>query len=121
MEINTIEKESIKIFLVLLIISGIVSAFLHSISYSLGLVLGYLLNLFIFRVIQVEADAILNSYGKLTVGLIIIISLAKLGIYALGFLLAIKCPNFFNLFSVFVGYFVIKLTIFYMGYRTRKE
>ena len=120
-EIREIERESIKVLSILLVIAIIVSFIFHSISFLLGLLLGYIINLIVFRIIQVETDATLAIGGKYSAGLILLIGLAKLALRALGFIVAIKFPMIFHIISVFVGYFVIKLTIFYLGYRMRKE
>ncbi len=121
MEIKEIEKQSIKVFLVCEAFFIILSIALNSISYSLGFLLGYLINLVDFRLIQVEADGILSSVdSKMSIFVVILSFILKLVVYAAGLLIAIHFPSFFNIFSVTFGYFVIKLTIFFLGYRNRK-
>ena len=77
-------------------------------GYGLGVLFAYLILL-----IDCEAaDGILKSRVNRPQMLAMLLYFLKLGIYALGFLAAVKIPVIFNLFSVFVGYLNTKLTIF---------
>ena len=77
-------------------------------GYSIGATFAYLI-----LIIDCEvADGILKSQASRPRLLAMLLYFIKLGIYALGFLMAVKIPVIFNLFSVFVGYLNTKLTIY---------
>ncbi len=119
-EEKLIVKHSIPVFLVFAIIMMIISLITHNISYVLGFILGYIINVVIFKIIVLTVDGIL-SFRKTSMIFVMFSFLIKMLIYGLGFYIAIKLPSIFNLFTVTVGYFVIKLSIFYYNYRIRKR
>ena len=86
-------KRSALIFLIGFVIFLIVGFIMKSVSYPLGFLLGYLFNLAIFYVIA---------------------------IYAIGFLIAIFIPKWFNLIGVLFGYMVIKITIYIVSYQMKE-
>ena len=51
--------------------------------------------------------------------LIILLNIVKLAIYAIGFLIAIFIPKWFNLMGVLFGYMVIKITIYIVSYQMK--
>ena len=106
-------KKSFFIFLIGFIVFSIIGLMMKSISYSLGFLLGYLFNLAIFYVIIITSDMILNL--KRSTSLIILL----LAIYAIGFLIAIFIPKWFNLMGVLFGYMVIKITIYIVSYQMK--
>lgn len=110
-------KQSVKVFIGGLIIFSIVGIIFKQINYPLGFVLGYGVSVLSFYIIIFMSDAILKM-GQ-SVRLVVIMFIAKMLLYAGGFLLAIKFDNIFNLISVFVGYFVTKITIDVLGYIKR--
>ena len=89
-------KKSFFIFLIGFIVFSIIGLMMKSISYSLGFLLGYLFNLAIFYVIIITS-----------------------AIYAIGFLIAIFIPKWFNLMGVLFGYMVIKITIYIVSYQMK--
>mgnify|MGYP000242396402 CR=1 FL=1 len=108
-------KKSFFIFLIGFIVFSIIGLTMKSISYPLGFLLGYLFNLAIFYVIIITSDMILNLQRSL----IILLNIVKLAIYAIGFLIAIFIPKWFNLMGVLFGYMVIKITIYIVSYQMK--
>ena len=77
-------------------------------GYGLGVIVAYI----ILIIDCLVADGILKSQPNRPYIWTGIFYFLKLGIYALGFLAAVKIPVIFNLFSVFVGYLNTKVTIY---------
>lgn len=112
---NTVLSHSKYIFLVALAIAGLVSLLLMDISYFLGIIVGYIVSMIIFQIIIKMSDLIL-AISSNTISLVIILFLTKLLIYGLGFFIAIKV-SWINIITVFLGYFIIKMTIYIDTYR----
>ena len=112
---NTVLSHSKYIFLVALAIAGLVSLLLMDISYFLGIIVGYIVSMIIFQIIIKISDLIL-AISSNTISLVIILFLTKLLIYGLGFFIAIKV-SWINIITVFLGYFIIKITIYIDTYR----
>lgn len=112
---NTVMSHSKYVFLVALAIAGLVSLLLMDISYFLGIIVGYIVSLIIFQIIIKMSDFIL-AISSNTISLVIILFLTKLLIYGLGFFIAIKV-SWINIITVFLGYFIIKITIYIDTYR----
>ena len=112
---NTVMSHSKYVFLIALAIAGLVSLLLMDISYFLGIIVGYIVSLIIFQIIIKMSDLIL-AISSNTISLVIIIFLTKLLIYGLGFFIAIKV-SWINIMTVFLGYFIIKITIYIDTYR----
>ena len=112
---NTVMCHSKYVFLVALAIAGLVSLLLMDISYFLGIIVGYIVSLIIFQIIIKMSDLIL-AISSNTISLVIILFLTKLLIYGLGFFIAIKV-SWINIITVFLGYFIIKITIYIDTYR----
>ena len=112
---NTVMSHSKYVFLVALAIAGLVSLLLMDISYFLGIIVGYIVSLIIFQIIIKMSDLIL-AISSNTISLVIILFLTKLLIYGLGFFIAIKV-SWLNIITVFLGYFIIKITIYIDTYR----
>ncbi len=111
-------KQSIKVFIIGLIIFSLIGVILKSIAYPLGFALGYVINVMIFNIIIKTSDLILNIGHSIS--MIVIMSIIKLLLYALGFLLAIFFKDILSIIGVFFGYMVIKITINIMGYLTKE-
>ena len=107
-------KRSALIFLIGFVTFSIVGFIMKSISYPLGFLLGYLFNLAIFYVIIITSDMILNLKKSTSLNIV------KLAIYAIGFLIAIFIPKWFNLIGVLFGYMVIKITIYIVSYQMKE-
>ena len=112
---NTVMSHSKYVFLVALAIAGLVSLLLMDISYFLGIIVGYIVSLIIFQIIIKMSDLIL-AISSNTISLVIILFLTKLLIYGLGFFIGIKV-SWINIITVFLGYFIIKITIYIDTYR----
>ena len=112
---NTVMSHSKYVFLISLAIAGLVSLLLMDISYFLGIIVGYIVSLIIFQIIIKMSDLIL-AISSNTISLVIILFLTKLLIYGLGFFIAIKV-SWINIITVFLGYFIIKITIYIDTYR----
>ena len=112
---NTVMSHSKYVFLIALAIAGLVSLLLMDISYFLGIIVGYIVSLIIFQIIIKMSDLIL-AISSNTISLVIILFLTKLLIYGLGFFIAIKV-SWINVITVFLGYFIIKITIYIDTYR----
>ena len=93
----------------------ITATFLPFLSYFLGIIVGYIVSLIIFQIIIKMSDLIL-AISSNTISLVIILFLTKLLIYGLGFFIAIKV-SWINIITVFLGYFIIKITIYIDTYR----
>ena len=112
---NTVMSHSKYVFLIALAIAGLVSLLLMDISYFLGIIVGYIVSLILFQIIIKMSDLIL-AISSNTISLVIILFLTKLLIYGLGFFIAIKV-SWINIITVFLGYFIIKITIYIDTYR----
>ncbi len=100
-------KETVKTGLVL---SGVALLTFHA-DIFLGFLSGFLVSLLIMRLDEFCYTALLaGRHAGYWGGLL---SVFKIGLYALGFLLAVRLK--FNLFGVAVGYLCFKLTLFRMA------
>lgn len=106
-------KKSRIIFLIGLLLSIIVSIWMHQINYCLAVVLGYMIGLLVFYITIKATDLILEMQSS--GGIIAISFLMKMLLYLLGFYLAYLFPNVFDMISVFLSYFIIKITIIVVG------
>ena len=115
---NDVLRQSVKIFVIGLIIFGIIGIFLKQTNLVLGFILGYTISVISFYIIILMSDIILKM-GQ-AVKYVIFMFLLKMILYAGGFILAIKLDNLFSLISVFCGYFVMKITIGLLSYLNRE-
>lgn len=108
-----IRQTSIKVFIVALVISLIVSYVFKNYSYTTGIILGYLISLLIFHMTVSMTDLILSMHDhKYAVIVVYVMFIGKLVIYAAGLVLAIKLSGYLNYIAVFIGYFIVKITIY---------
>ena len=108
-----IRQTSIKVFIVALVISLIVSYVFKNYSYTTGIILGYLISLLIFHMTVSMTDLILSIHDhKYAVIVVYVMFIGKLVIYAAGLVLAIKLSGYLNYIAVFIGYFIVKITIY---------
>ena len=112
---NTVMSHSKYVFLIALAIAGLVSLLLMDISYFLGIIVGYIVSLIIFQII-IKMSVLILAISSNTISLVIILFLTKLLIYGLGVFIAIKV-SWINIITVFLGYFIIKITIYIDTYR----
>ena len=107
-----LRKESLKTGLIGSLIALLITAVFQNISIIGGYILGVVFSQFVLFIDCRMVDGILKmGLGKPYV-LSTTFYLLKLGIYAIGFLIAVNVPVAFNLFGVFVGYHTTKLTIY---------
>ena len=108
-----IRQTSIKVFIVALVISLIVSYIFKNYSYTTGIILGYLISLLVFKITVSMTDLLLTLHDhKYAVLVVYVMFIGKLVIYAAGLILAIKLTSYINYFAVFIGYFIVKITIY---------
>lgn len=94
------------------LILGLISLVLKNIALINGYVLGVLIAYSILLFDCSMIDGILqmkNNRPYMLMGLFFFI---KLGMYAIGFYVAVKIPVIFSLITVFIGYLNTKLTIY---------
>lgn len=106
-------KRSFQIFLIGCILFIVLGVFFKDISYLFGFILGYMLNLIIFYMIIKMSEGIL-TFSMSTI-IVVIMFIAKLLVYSLGFFIAVK-SSWFHLLGVFVGYMMTKISIYVEGY-----
>ena len=88
------------------------------ISLVIGFIVGYAINALIFLIIIQTSTMILNLKSG-SISIIIVMFVVKLLLYALGFFLAVKLPDVVNIIAVLIGYFVIKITIYFEGHKNK--
>lgn len=116
MDERSVIKQSYQLAVIGCVIFIIIGIVLQDISFLLGFILGYLLNLLVFNVIIKVSESILElSLHSIFVFLSFLI---RLGIYAIGFYIAIK-SSWFHLLGVFVGYLITKISILVDGYKNK--
>lgn len=115
---HTVLKNSLKMCFLGLFIFLIVSFITKDISYVFGFLLGYCINVLTFLVI-IQSSTTILSLKSGSVGIVMMMFVVKLLLYSLGFFLTFKIDWLFNIVGVFVGYFVIKLTIYVDTYKNK--
>jgi len=106
-------KRSVYLFIVGCFLMGILGLFIQDISYLLGLIIGYVINVIVFLLIIKMSEGIL----KFSMSTVIVAGMfmVKLALYALGFYIAVK-SQWVHIFGVFCGYTITKLSIYIEGY-----
>lgn len=115
---HTVLKNSMKTCFLGLLIFLIVSLIMKDISYVFGFLLGYSINVLTFLVIMQSSKTILSLKSG-SIGIVMVMFVVKLLLYGLGFFLTFKMDWLFNIVGVFVGYFVIKVTIYVDTYKNK--
>ena len=110
---KTVLKSSLYVFFAGCILFGIVSLLTKDISYLLGIIVGYVINVLVFLIIIKMTDLILQM--SMSTIIVVMMFFVKLLLYAVGFLLAVK-TSYVHILSVFCGYLITKITIFIEGY-----
>ncbi|WP_249029349.1 hypothetical protein [Tannockella kyphosi] len=111
-------KKSVKVAGIGLIIFTITSIITSNVSYMLGFLLGYGINLATFYVI-IQTSALILELQAGTIGLVSVLYFVKLLLYGVGFFLAFNFPTIFSPVGVLIGYFIVKVTIYIQTYRNR--
>ena len=110
---KTVLKRSVHVFFIASLIILIMSLCLQDISYIFGFILGYIINIIIFLMNIKMSEGILKF--SMSTAIIAIMFILKLLFYALGFFIAVNM-DFIHIFGVFLGYLVIKITIYIEGF-----
>ena len=110
---KTVLKRSVHVFFIASLIILIMSLCLQDISYIFGFILGYIINIIIFLMNIKMSEGILKF--SMSTAIIAIMFILKLLFYALVFFIAVKM-DFIHIFGVFLGYLVIKITIYIEGF-----
>lgn len=110
---NKVLQQSFYVFLIGCILFSILSFVISNISYVIGFILGYIINVGVFLLIIKMSSEILTM--KSSSILIAMGFILKLLMYSLGFYLAVKL-SWINIISVFFGYLITKITIYIGGY-----
>lgn len=113
MDEKDVLRRSVYLFLIGCFLFGIVGILLKDISFELGFILGYIINVIVFYLIIKMSEGILK-FSMSTV-IVAIMFLVKLALYALGFYIAVQ-SQWFHIFGVFMGYMLTKLSIYVEGY-----
>lgn len=116
---DDLKKKSHKMCVLGTLLFFAIAIILKNISVLFGFVLGALISLGILAMDCASATAILQMKFTKTAILQAMLLFFKMGIYALGFFIAVKIPQFINIFCVAIGYLTVKLTI--MGQLLNKE
>lgn len=114
-----LKKKSFKTGLVGLVITALLSLILKDVSLLGGYALGFGLSLLILFLNCKSIDLLLSMQLGKTSFLQGLIFLFKMGIYAMGFFIAVKVPGLINIFTVAIGYLTIKLTIYRLAMTRR--
>ena len=113
-----VRRTSVKVFLAGLILAVLLSIILHSISYCLGFVLGYFIDLLILQINMTDTILSIQTAGKT---IAVMLFMAKLFIFAVGFAIAGFFPEIVNMYTVFLGYLVVKISIYIHAYGERRR
>lgn len=106
-------KNSVKVFSLALAICVILGIYHHTIAYATGMVIGYVISLIVFKMTVMRVDAILEHQDKsFSNGIIFVMLLGKYMIYSAGILVGIFFKEYVNFVAVFLGYFIVKMTIY---------
>lgn len=114
-----VQLESRKVFFIMLLFSCIIAWFLKTVSYPVGIVIGYIICSINFILTIHFSDLILKS-GQ-NVMMVIIMYIAKMILMILGFALAVIWKDTIHILTVFLGYMITPITIHWLNYKWRKE
>lgn len=107
-----LQRQSRITALYLLAIFTVVGLILKNISLPLGYGLGFLFSYIILLIDCQSAGLLVGARVSKASVLQGTFFLLKMGIYTIGFLIAVKIPGLINIFCVAIGYLNVKLTIF---------
>lgn len=114
-----LQKQSKITALYLLAIFMGVGLILKNISLPLGYGLGFLVSYIVLLIDCQSASLLVGARVSKASVLQGTFFLLKMGIYAIGFLIAVKIPELINIFCVAIGYLSVKLTIFRLAMARR--
>lgn len=106
-------RNSVKFFSLALAITIVLGLINHTIAYAIGMSIGYVISLIVFKMTVLRVDAILEHQNKAYSNvLIFVMLLGKYMIYSAGILLGIFFKEYVNFIAVFIGYFIVNITIY---------
>ncbi len=114
-----VQKESKKIFFIMLLIFCLLGFILKSLSYPIGVIVGYII-CYINFILTIQFSNVILKEGH-HILLIIFMFFSKVILMTLGFLSAILFKDYIHLLSVFFGYLITPITIQWLNFKTRKE
>ncbi len=114
-----LQQQSFKTGLFGCLLMLVISLIFKNITFVLGYILGFAISQFITYVDIVVITELLASRFSKTFGIFAAFFVFKLGIYAIGFLIAVKIPVYFCLYTVAIGYLTTKLTIYRLAMTRR--
>lgn len=112
-------SESKKVFLLMLLFFCVVGIMLESMSFIYGIVIGYVICFINFHITIKMSELILKT--KQNVILVIVMFILKTLLLILGFAICLLTDYTVNIFSVFAGYLITPITIYWLNFKTRKE
>lgn len=113
---NKVIRQSFYVFMMGCVVFSLLGFFVSDISYVIGFIVGYVINMGVFMLIIKMSTEILTM--KSSSILIALGFIFKLLLYALGFYLAVKL-SWIHIIGVFFGYLVTKITIYISGYMNK--
>ena len=114
-----LKKDSIKTGLIGLLLFCLLSIFMKNVSLVGGYLVGAVISYAILEM-DCRLTTSLLKYQMTKSSIIQASSLfLKMGVYALGFLAAVKIPGLINIYCVAIGYLTVKLTIYRLAMTRR--
>lgn len=114
-----VQFESKKIFFIMLLFFCIVGLILQSLSYPLGIVVGYGI-CYVNFILTIQSSHLILHDGH-HILLIVLMFISKLVLMLIGFLIAVIWKDYVHLLSVFFGYLITPITIQWLNFKKRKE
>lgn len=114
-----LKKQSVYTGLVGLAVFACLAFISHHISWLLGYGLGFGVSLAILALDCATTQSLLSLRISKTGFLQAFLFILKMGIYALGFLVAVLIPGLINIYCVAIGYLTVKMTIFRLAMTRR--
>lgn len=114
-----VQLESKKIFFIMLLFFCILGLILQSLSYPLGVVVGYVI-CYVNFILTIQTSHMILREGH-HILFIILMFMSKLVLMLIGFLMAVIWKDYVHLMSVFFGYLITPITIQWLNFKKRKE
>lgn len=114
-----VQVESRKVFFFMLLIFCLIGIGMHSFSYLLGIIVGYVV-CYVNFILTIKSSEMILKTGQ-NVMFVVIMFIAKLLLMILGFAICIITNHAVNIFAVFFGYLITPITIHWLNYKCRKE
>jgi len=114
-----IEKESVKIFVIISMVMLVLTILRKDISLLLGFMLGYGINFINYQINVSSISYIVDTEFSSPRIVAIFGFFVRFSLYAVGFFLAVSLPTIFSLYTVAIGYLCIRLTIYYLEFNKK--